>query len=181
MLRVVLVPMVVFALLSEAWVSAFLLFLLAGLSDAVDGIVARALNQVSEFGTFLDPIADKALLVSVFIVLSYLGKVSLWFAILLVSRDLLIVTGIIIAFLLDKPITIRPLWISKATTLIQIVLALLVLELLAFNHTLPTAQFVVEIIAGVLTALSGAAYMIQGIRHFAGDAELKSAVKKGEM
>jgi len=181
LMRVVLVPLVVFALLSEAWTAAFLLFLLAGLSDAIDGIVARAFDQVSEFGTLLDPIADKTLLVSVFIVLAYLGQVPLWFAILVVSRDLLIVTGIIIAFLLDRPIAIQPLWVSKATTTAQIVLALLVLELLAFEHSLPMVQYVLEVAAGVLTVLSGAAYMVQGIRHFAGEHDVPENESEGNL
>ena len=169
LLRVVLVPVIVWALLSGEMMSAFLLFLLAGLSDAVDGAVARYFDQQSEFGTVLDPIADKTMLVSVFIVLAYLDHLPLWLAILVVSRDLLIVVGVMLAFVLVKKVTIKPLWVSKANTLAQIVLASLVLGLLAFEIHLPTAQLMLVWTTGVLTGLSAIAYIWEGLKLFAVD------------
>ena len=88
---------------------AFMLFVLAGVSDAVDGTVARYFNQQTELGTILDPIADKLMLVCVFISLAYLGSIPLWLVILIVSRDLLIIFGVLLAFVLSLPVTIRPL------------------------------------------------------------------------
>jgi len=165
-MRVVLVPVIVWALLSDLKLFAFLVFLLAGISDAVDGAVARYLDQQSEFGTMLDPIADKIMLVSVFIVLAYMGHIPLWLTILIVSRDLLIVVGVMLAFLLTKKVTIKPLWISKANTVAQIVLAALVLGLLAFELNWPSIQLVMEWITGILTTLSAIAYILQGLKLF---------------
>ena len=168
-LRVVLVPIIIWAMLSGAMLPAFILFLVAGLSDAVDGAVARYFDQQSELGTILDPVADKTLLVSVFIVLSILGFLPLWLVILVVSRDVIIISGILIAFLMGRPVDINPLWISKANTLAQIMLASLVLGLLAFELALPTTQLFLEWITGMLTGLSAAAYVIQGARHLASE------------
>ena len=146
---------------------AFMLFVLAGVSDAVDGTVARYFNQQTELGTILDPIADKLMLVCVFISLAYLGSIPLWLVILIVSRDLLIIFGVLLAFVLSLPVTIRPLWISKTNTAGQISLAAWVLFSLAFGIEWPNAETGLELLTGLLTALSAAAYMYQGIKLFA--------------
>ena len=147
--------------------SAFLLFVVAGLSDAVDGAIARTFNQQSELGTLLDPIADKLMLVSIFLVLGYLGHIPIWLTILVFSRDLLIVTGIMIYSLLGKPVTIDPIWISKANTTFQIILAGFVLGLLAFELHMPGLKMILEWTTGALTAASAIAYIVLGIRHLA--------------
>jgi cardiolipin synthase len=169
LLRIVLVPAIVWAILSHQTLTAFVLFLLAGLSDAVDGTVARYFDQQTELGTMLDPIADKLMLVSVFISLAYLGHIPLWLVILIVSRDMLIIFGVLLAFILSLPVTIRPLWISKTNTVFQIVLAAWVLFSLAFDIEWSTATMLLEWATGLLTALSAAAYIAQGIKLFAAD------------
>ncbi len=168
--RIILVPVIIWSLLTGATASAFALFLVAGLSDAVDGAVARTFNQQSELGTVLDPIADKVMLVSVFIMLAYLEQIPLWLAILVVSRDLLIVAGFIVAFLLGRPADVKPLWVSKANTAAQILLALYVLARLAFELDGMQLQTYLEWGTGVLTGLSAIAYMVQGMRHLAVEA-----------
>lgn len=165
--RVLLVPIIIWALLANQPIFAFVAFMIAGLSDAVDGTVARAMNQQSEFGTILDPIADKLMLVSVFIVLAYLGHLPLWLTILVVSRDLIIVFGVMLAYTLEKEVTIKPLWVSKVNTAMQIVLAALVLGVLGFEYPLPTIQTILEYLTGVLTAASAIAYIMQGLALFA--------------
>lgn len=180
-MRVLLVPVIIWFLIAGLMMPAFLLFLVAGLSDAVDGAIARAFNQQSELGTILDPVADKLMLVSVFIVLSYLGHLPVWLAILVFSRDFLIIVGIIICFLLGKPVTIRPIWISKANTTAQIVLVCVVLGLLAFELNMPTIRIALEWITGALTAASAIAYIVQGARHLASEAAPMTAeTKKAE-
>ena len=167
LMRAVLVPVIVWALLAGAWFPAFLLFLLAGLSDAVDGAIARTFDQHSELGTILDPLADKVMLVSVFVVLGYLGQIPIWLTILVVSRDVLIVVGIVLCFMIEKPVTIRPLWVSKANTVAQIVLAGLVLGVRALDLSLPEVTLSMVWLTGALTAASALAYVIQGARHLA--------------
>lgn len=169
LLRILLVPAIVWAALSDQMMLAFILFLAAGVSDGIDGIVARYFNQQTELGTILDPIADKLMLVCVFISLAYLGTIPLWLVILIVSRDMLIVFGVLLAFVMSLPVTIRPLWISKANTAVQIILAAWVLFSLAFGIQWPNTQMGLEWLTGLLTALSAAAYMYQGIRLFATD------------
>ena len=169
LLRIVLVPAIVWAILTNQTTLALLLFVVAGLSDAVDGTVARYFDQQSKLGTILDPIADKLMLVSVFISLAYLEAIPLWLVILIVSRDILIIFGVFLAFFLSVPVKIKPLWISKANTVAQILLAAWVLFTLAFDIERMNAQVALEWGTGILTALSAIAYLVQGIRLFAAD------------
>lgn len=148
---------------------AFGLFVVAGLSDAVDGAIARMFNQQSELGTILDPIADKTMLVSVYLVLGVMGHIPLWLTILVFSRDLLIVAGIILCFVIGRPVKIKPLWVSKANTAAQITLASLVLGILAFQLDLALLKYSLELTTGVLTGLSALAYTFQGIVHLGSD------------
>ena len=166
LMRVFLVPVIVWAMLSEQMLFAFSVFILAGLSDAVDGAVARYFNQQSEFGTVLDPIADKIMLVSVFIVLTYMGQFPLWLTILIVSRDVLIICGVMLALILVQSVIIKPIWVSKANTFSQIVLAALVLGFLAFEIDWPNIQLFLELFTGLLTAASAVAYVAQGLLVF---------------
>src|SRR5215475_6023942 len=110
---------------------AFLLFLAAGVSDAVDGFLAKHFGMTSELGAHLDPLADKALIVSIYVALGIVEAVPRWLVILVVSRDILIVGGVMLAWFLDKPITMRPVLVSKLNTVAQIIFACLVLGSLA--------------------------------------------------
>lgn len=168
LLRIVLVPVIIWALLSDEKILAFVVFLLAGLSDAVDGAVARMMDQQTEFGTALDPVADKLMLVSVFILLAWLGEIPLWLAILVLSRDVLIVVGFLLAFILSKAVAIRPLFVSKANTFAQIVLAALVMGFLAFDVQMPLIKSGMVYATAALTTASAIAYTVQGMRYLAG-------------
>ena len=172
--RILLVPVIVWALLTNQPIFAFFAFLVAGVSDAVDGIVARTFNQQSELGIILDPLADKLMLVSVFILLAYLGHLPLWLTILVVSRDMIIVIGVMLALVLGKQFTIKPIWVSKVNTLMQIVLAALVLSVLAFAYPMPAMQTVLEYFTGTLTAASALVYIYQGLALLANNTPEKS-------
>jgi len=100
LLRFLLVPAIVYAMLEGAMGWALAGFLIAGVSDGVDGFIARQFDQRSELGAYLDPIADKLLLVSVFVVLGLMSELPLWLVIAAVSRDLLIVGGVVLSSLL---------------------------------------------------------------------------------
>src|SRR4026207_1356025 len=102
---------------------AFLLFLAAGISDAVDGFLARRFGMKTELGAYLDPLADKVLIVSIYVALGITGIIPLWIVILVVSRDIMIVGAIILSWLIDRPVQIRPHMISKVNTAVQIVFA----------------------------------------------------------
>src|SRR5207247_8825509 len=112
---------------------AFAIFIVAGVSDAVDGFLAKRFNMSSELGALLDPLADKALLVSIFVALGIWGAVPRWLVILVVSRDIMIVTAVIVSWLFDKPIPMKPLMVSKLNTVAQVAFAALVLAALGFG------------------------------------------------
>src|SRR5260370_4257447 len=96
---------------------AFGIFIVAGVSDAVDGFLAKRFNMASELGALLDPLADKALLVSIYMALGIWGAVPRWIVILVVSRDIMILAAVIVSWLFCKPIPIKPLMVSQLTTL----------------------------------------------------------------
>lgn len=127
LLRLLLVPAVILALLTGRMEWALAGFLVAGVSDAVDGFIARKFNQRSELGAYLDPMADKLLLVSVFVVLGYMGELPLWLVVAAVSRDALIVGAVLLSTIMAHPVAVKPLVVSKANTAVQIVLAAFVL------------------------------------------------------
>src|SRR6187397_2933016 len=106
---------------------AFLLLLAAGLSDAVDGFLAKRFNMATELGAYLDPLADKAMIVSIYVMLALVGAIPLWLVILVVSRDIMIVSAVILSWLVDRPVKLKPLAVSKLNTVAQILLALVVL------------------------------------------------------
>jgi len=164
-LRFLLVPAVVYWLLIGDWRLAFAGFVLAGVSDALDGFVARQFNQRSKLGGYLDPMADKLLLVSVFIVLGLLGELPLWLVIAAVSRDGLIVSAVVLSSMMGSPVEVKPLMVSKANTAIQIVLAAVVLAELALAISLGPLRMALIILSGLLTVASAGAYLVAWLRH----------------
>jgi cardiolipin synthase len=131
--RILLVPVVVWAITAGAMKIAFLLFLAAGVSDAVDGFLAKRFNMTSELGAYLDPLADKVLITSIYVALGITEAIPRWLVILVVSRDLLIVGGIMLAWILGNPMKVKPLWVSKLNTVAQILYAGVVLAALGFQ------------------------------------------------
>lgn len=163
--RFLLVPAVVLSLLSGDVGWALALFAVAGLSDAADGFIARQFNQRSELGAYLDPMADKILLVSVFVVLGVMGELPLWLVVAAVSRDALIVAAVVLSAVMGKPVAMRPLAVSKLNTAVQIVLVIAVLAELVLAPALATLRPALVMLCGVLTVASTAAYLVQWLRH----------------
>jgi cardiolipin synthase len=163
--RILLVPVVVWAIASNAMWVAFVLFLAAGVSDAVDGFLAKRFDMTSELGAYLDPLADKALIVSIYLTLGINGEIPRWLVILVVSRDILIVGGIMLSWLMGNPLKIRPLLVSKLNTVAQIVFACVVLGSLGFHYHVPVLRLVLMGLVAVLTLLSVAAYLAEWVRH----------------
>lgn len=180
-LRLLLVPAVVLAMLNARWDWAFAGFLVAGVSDGVDGFIARRWNQASRLGAYLDPIADKLLLVSVFVVMGFAGELPLWLVVTMVSRDGLIVCAVLLSSVMSHPVEVKPLFVSKANTAAQIVLAALVLGELAFSIQLGPLRSALIILTGVLTVASAAAYLVAWLRHMSGygESSLPSDPKTG--
>ncbi len=164
-MRFLLVPAVVYWLLTAEWKLAFAGFAVAGISDGIDGFVARRFNQRSKLGGYLDPMADKLLLVSMFVVLGFLAELPLWLVIAAVSRDGLIVCAILLSSVMGNPVEIRPLVVSKANTAVQIVLVAVVLAELAFAADFGPARPGLVMLSGLLTVASAGAYLVAWSRH----------------
>lgn len=156
--RLLAVPVFAWALLEGRLQAAFFIFLAAGLSDAVDGYLARRWNQHSEFGAWLDPIADKLLMASAYGLLGFLGFLPAWLVLLVIGRDVLIVVAVGVARLQGKALEIKPILASKANTAAQVFLVVLVLADLAFAFAADHVVWAVIVATATLTILSGAAY-----------------------
>ena len=163
--RILLVPVVVWAIASDEMRIAFGLFLAAGVSDAVDGFLAKRFGMATALGAYLDPLADKAMLVSIYVALAIVGAIPLWLVILVVSRDIMIVSAVILSWVVDKPVKLKPHPVSKVNTVAQIVLALVVLASLAFNFGAEPAIVTLMALVAVLTLLSVAFYLAEWVRH----------------
>ena len=163
--RLILVPFVVAMIGRGNWEAAFFGFVLAGVSDAIDGFIARRFDMRSELGAYLDPLADKALLISIYVTLAVAGDLPGWLAIVVVARDVMIMGAVVLSWLLDKPVKIRPSFLSKVNTAGQIAFAALVLGSHAFNieHSVYLPEFML-VVAG-LTIASIAAYLAGWLRH----------------
>ncbi len=170
-MRLVLVPCVIYAMLSAQWDWAFAGFVIAGVSDGVDGFIARHFNQQTKLGAYLDPMADKLLLVSVFVVLGMVGHLPLWLVVLAVSRDALIVCAVLLSSVMGNPVAVKPLLVSKANTAAQIVLAAIVLAELAFGFEMGPVRPALITVSGLLTVASAAAYLVAWLRHMNGYGE----------
>jgi cardiolipin synthase len=167
-LRIFAVPVTVWLILDGHYDWAFWTFLAAGASDGVDGYLARAWDQRTELGAYLDAVADKALLVSIYVTLAIVGLIPIWLTIAVVSRDLMIVGAVILSWLLDHPVTIRPLMISKANTVAQIIYAALALATAGFGLVMADALILLGFVTGILTVMSAVAYLAAWMRHMAG-------------
>jgi|YNPNPStandDraft_1061719.scaffolds.fasta_scaffold69964_1 cardiolipin synthase len=163
LLRMLLTPLLVWLLLNEKLTAALAVFFLAGITDGLDGFIARVFHQKSRLGAYLDPLADKILLVSSFILLGHMNLLPTSLVIAAVSRDVLILTGVMTLTFFQVPLEIRPSLLSKLTTLAQIVTVLVTL-----SH--PLASWAswfrrsLYIITGLLTVASGLHYTLLGFR-----------------
>jgi cardiolipin synthase (CMP-forming) len=166
-LRILLVPVTVWLMIKGSFGLAFFAFITAGISDGVDGYIARRYNLQTELGAYLDPLADKALLVSIFVVLGFLQLIPDWLVILVVTRDVLIIGAVMLAWVMGRPLKMRPLWISKVNTAAQIIFAGGMLAILGLDvHIEPLMLSGVAAVT-VLTLASGALYMRDWLRHMA--------------
>ena len=158
-------PVVVWAITSGEMRIAFLLFLTAGISDAVDGFLAKNFHMASELGAYLDPLADKALIVSIYVALGIAGALPIFLVILVVSRDIMIISAFLLAWLVGRPMPVRPLLVSKANTVAQILLATLVLAEQAFSFDARGVTKLTMALVAVLTLVSIAFYLAEWVRH----------------
>jgi cardiolipin synthase (CMP-forming) len=163
--RILAVPVILWAITSGEMQIAFILFLVAGLSDLVDGFLAKRFGMATELGAYLDPLADKAMIISIYVALGIVEAIPRWLVILVVSRDIMIVSAVILSWLVDKPVKLKPIAVSKLNTVAQIVYATVVLAALTFGWEIPLVIGVLMAVVAVLTLLSVAFYVAEWVRH----------------
>lgn len=163
--RLVMTPLAINMILSHRFVEAFVIFVIAGISDGVDGYLAKRFDLRTELGAYLDPLADKALLTSIYITLAAIGVLSPALPILVVSRDLMILTAILVSWLLGNPVAIRPVFISKFNTVAQIAFAALMLGARAFGFEELFWQEALAWLVAISTLASGGVYIAQWLDH----------------
>ena len=168
--RILLVPVVVWSIATGRMYLAFVLFLAAAISDAVDGFLAKRFGMKTELGAYLDPLADKVLIVSIYVTLGITGVIPLWIVILVVSRDFMIVGAIILSWVVDRPVKIRPHFVSKLNTGVQILFAGMVLAAYGYSFDAEPVLTLVMALVAVLTLLSVGLYLAEWVRHM-GSAE----------
>lgn len=168
LVRILLVPLLAIFLLEGDYDNAFIVFVIAGLSDALDGFLARLLKQKTNFGAVLDPIADKSLLITAFVMLAVVGIIPGWLTVLVVSRDVIIMVGIGILMFNQRGVRIKPSYISKATTFMQLAT---IAFFLGYKYMTPLLWLERPLIVatGLLTILSGAHYITIGFSILGGE------------
>jgi cardiolipin synthase len=165
-LRILLTPGIVMAFADRRFDIAWVLFAVAGLTDALDGALARILKQRSSFGAMLDPLADKILLDTSFICLALQDWIPTWLAVLVVSRDVFIVGGLALLQYsgVDVKRGIKPVWFSKCATLAQILLVLLIMVEHSLVVAYPGTRLLLVATVALLTATSGVYYVNLGFK-----------------
>ena len=162
-IRIILAPVFIIFLINDQLTSALVVFLVCVVSDGIDGMIARLFDQKSKLGSYLDPLADKLLLVTAFIVLAVRGFLPAWLSVMVITRDVMILLGILVLFLNGLNIAIRPSALSKINTFFQFST---VMSVLSMNYlSLPGAFYLgVYYITAILTISSGLDYMRYGFK-----------------
>ncbi len=161
--RVILIPFFINLMIYGYYREALLVFMVAGITDALDGLIARLTRKKTELGAFLDPLADKLLILSAFVTLVLLGKLPVWLVIIVVSRDAILALGSLIVYAMTHSIQIRPSLIGKLTTVMQLIVV--ILSLLLMNYGTETGLMtVLQWSTAAITIVSGAQYALRGIK-----------------
>lgn len=165
LLRIIAIPLFLIFLANGQYAPAFMLFLGAGVTDAVDGAIARLTDSRSSLGAVLDPMADKLLLLSSFVVLGLSGAIPPWLMVLVILRDVIVVLGYGAVFVVHQEwMEVTPSRLGKLSTFFQLFTVGFALMTLA-RPTLPlgTASVVLQWVTGVMTAASGVQYVYRGL------------------
>lgn len=165
LMRIFLVPVLVIFLIQGSFLNAFIVFIVAGITDALDGFLARILNQKTVLGAYLDPLADKALLISTFVTLSILGIIPAWLTVIVVSRDFVILLGVSVLFFMSVSFEVRPTFVSKVTTVLQLLTVFLALGLRCLTEDF-SCQLIEMVywVTALVTVISGLNYVAKGVK-----------------
>jgi len=167
--RILLTPFIIYAILEHQAVLALILMAVAGVTDMLDGAIARYFNQRSTVGAYMDPLADKLLLISTIVTLYFIEQIPLYLFLAVVFRDLIIVVGACAYEMITHKLEIQPSIASKITTFLQITLVLTVLSEMAWQFPGPDLLQLSIWLTFALTCISGIQYMIVWMRKAVAD------------
>lgn len=160
-LRIILVPIFVIYMINNRPLASLIIFIIASITDALDGFIAKVFHQKSNLGAYLDPLADKILLMTAYITLAILKMIPSWLTVLAISRDVIILLGVLILYLNRYPVKINPSLLSKATTCIQVATILIVLSRGYLN--IEFLRIYAFWLAAIFTVASGLQYIRTGM------------------
>ena len=167
--RLLFTPFIIWLISSGYYKTSFIFFILSGLSDAIDGFIAKKFNQITILGSYLDPLADKILIVSSILILGFVGIIPSWLLILIVSRDLAIFGAVIISWLMESDLKIEPIFSSKINTFLQILyIGLILLNLSDFTNFSILESTIIpyfSIIIGFFTSFSWSIYLVLWLKN----------------
>ena len=161
--RILLTPLFIIFLIQKRYREALGIFVLAGLSDMVDGLIARRWQQKSPLGAFLDPLADKLLMCSSFVTLSIYQLIPPWVTVIVISRDVVLVLGVVLFKIVNVPVLVQPSLAGKLSTTTQVTTVFLVLVARAWDLS-PNFLTALFWLTGALTTISGIHYILQALR-----------------
>jgi cardiolipin synthase (CMP-forming) len=163
--RLLLVPLAISLIVDGSYWAAFWVFVVAGISDALDGFIAKRFNRRTRLGALLDPLADKVLLVSVYVTLGVAGQIWAWLVVLVVFRDIMIIGGyLLIQALAALPKPTHPLFISKVNTGLQVAMVAYVLARRGLGAEAGLVDELLGIAVAVTTVASGLTYLVRWAR-----------------
>jgi len=163
LVRVILIPFFINLMIYGYYRGALAVFVVACVTDALDGMIARLTKTQTELGAFLDPMADKLLILAAFVTLVLLGRLPVWLVIIVVSRDAILTMGGLIIYFTTRDLKIQPSIIGKATTVLQLIVVTLSLVLMSYGRETGIMAFLQWATAAV-TVASGAQYVLRGIK-----------------
>lgn len=161
--RVLLIPVFVIFIINKYFEGALLTFAIAGITDGIDGLIARVTHQRTELGAYLDPIADKLLLSAAFITLAIIEIIPSWLTVIVITRDVIILIGFLVMILTNHRPQVQPSLVSKVTTVFQISTILLAL-MAGYSRIFDQLSFIAIYGTALFTILSGFNYIYMGTR-----------------
>ena len=170
LIRIALVPFIVTAMIAHQWGTAFILFVIAALTDLIDGFVARYFNQQTFLGACLDPIADKILLLSCFFSLAFINSplfsIPLWLVLIILCKEVIQIIGALLIFIYKGQLIVKPTLLGKLNTVVQILFIIWLFACYFFRWVPVKTYYTMLGLLLLLTCLSFAQYSVIGYRQW---------------
>jgi len=164
LLRIIAIPVFLILVNNHRYAAALVLFMAAGITDTIDGVIARLTNAKSELGATMDPLADKLLLLSSFVILTWLGAIPSWLFILALTRDVVVLSGYLVIYFVSTPMQVDPTFIGKLNTFMEMfTIGFALLTLARPEIPMATVNLMTWYATGLTTTTSGVHYVYSGL------------------